>query len=81
MNILSMRVQNTLDIAFIAGITFALLLGEKVVYLVLVAGIIPIPFLLKNNIRLKMKASKYRIIIPSTIYFGYNLLTYFFSQD
>ncbi|WLS01464.1 O-antigen ligase family protein [Shinella oryzae] len=73
-----MRVQNTLDIAFIAGITFALLLGEKVVYLVLVAGIIPIPFLLKNNIRLKMKASKYRIIIPSTIYFGYNLLTYFF---
>ena len=78
MNVANRLLRNGLDWAFIVGVVFALVLAGKIVPLLVVAGVVPIPFLIGTLKRKRLKISLARLLIPSGIYFAYALLTYFF---
>lgn len=72
------RLTSGLDWAFIVGVAFAIVLAGKTVPFLVVAGVLPIPFLFKNLRQRQYRVSPARLLVPAGIYFGYSLLTYFF---
>lgn len=66
------------DILFLTGLAVALFLGSKVTSLLVIAGILPIPFLLQALENRHYHVSIWRLLIPFSLYFGYSLLALFF---
>ncbi|MET3615072.1 hypothetical protein ABID16_003415 [Rhizobium aquaticum] len=77
-NSLKARTVLFLDILFVAGFAFASFLGDKATGLFIVAGLLPIPFLLKIVPIEPLREPLWRLAAPAGLYFGYCLCTYFF---
>jgi O-antigen ligase len=72
------RLRRGLDLAFIAGVVFALVLAGKIVPFLIVAGVVPIPFLYRELQTRRLVVPPARLLVPAGIYFAYVLLAYFF---
>lgn len=62
-----------LDIAFVIGLVISLFLGSKVMPVLIVAGALPIPFLLNQLRRDRSTVPAQRLVIPFLLYFSYNV--------
>ncbi|SIQ89779.1 O-Antigen ligase [Rhizobium sp. RU33A] len=78
MNIYLYQLWRLADLLFLIGLAIALFLGSKVTPLLLVAGLLPIPFLLNALKNRHYHVSIWRLLVPFSLYFGYCLLTLFF---
>jgi len=72
------RLAIGLDWAFIVGVAFAVVLAGKTVPFLVVAGVLPIPFLWNSLRQRQYRVSPARLLVPAGIYFAYSLLTFFF---
>lgn len=72
------RLRNVIDALFLVGVVFALFLAGKVVPALVVFGVLPIPFLLRELGKRELRVSPSRLAAPIVAYFGYSLLVYFF---
>ena len=72
------RLWQVSDFLFLAGLAIALFLGSKVTPLLVVAGVLPIPFLMHALKNRHYHVSIWALLIPFGIYFAYGLLTLFF---
>lgn len=74
----SQQLHTILDIAFITGLVFSLFLGSKVTPALIIAGAIPIPFLLRELRKNNNTVPKSRLVFPFAAYFAYNIGAYVF---
>lgn len=72
------RFRNAVDITFLSGIVFALILADKIVPLLIAVGVLPIPFLLQSRKGQPLAVSPAMLLWPAGIYFAYSLFVYFF---
>lgn len=72
------RLWRAADLLFLTGLAVALFLGGKVTPLLVIAGVVPIPFLLQALRNKDNHASIWRLLIPFGLYFGYSLFALFF---
>jgi hypothetical protein len=72
------RLWRLTDMLFLTGLAVALFLGSKVTPLLVIAGVLPIPFLLKALKNRHYHVSIWSLLIPFGLYFGYCLLALFF---
>ncbi|MBC2775040.1 O-antigen ligase family protein [Rhizobium sp. AQ_MP] len=72
------RLWQTSDFLFLTGLVVALFLGSKVTPLLVVAGVLPIPFLLHALKNGHFHVSIWRLLAPFSIYFAYCLFVLFF---
>jgi hypothetical protein len=72
------RLWQVSDFLFLAGLAIALFLGSKVTPVLIVAGVLPIPFLMHALKNRHYHVSIWALLIPFGIYFAYGLLTLFF---
>ena len=71
------RLWQALDILFVTGLAAAMFLGGKVTPLLLVVGVLPIPFLLHALKGRILPVPLWTVVAPSTLYFAYALLVLF----
>lgn len=71
------RLWHASDILFLIGLAVALFLGSKVTPLLVVAGVLPIPFLMHALKNRHYHVSNWRLLAPFGIYFAYSLMTLF----
>lgn len=74
----SCRLNQLSDVGFIVGLVFALFLGEKVVPLLILTGVLPLLFQAGAWKNVSLPVPPGRMLWPAGLYFGYSLLTYFF---
>lgn len=72
------RLRYTSDIIFLTGLAVALFLGSKVTPLLVIAGVLPIPFLLQALKNRHYHVSIWTLLAPFGIYFVYSLFVLFF---
>jgi len=72
------RLWNFSDFLFLTGLAVALFLGSKVTSLLVVAGVLPIPFLLHALKNRNYQVPIWTLLVPFGIYFGYCLFVLFF---
>lgn len=72
------RLWQVSDILFLTGLAAALFLGSKVTPLLVVAGVLPIPFLLHVLKDRHYHVSIWTLLAPFGIYFTYSLFVLFF---
>lgn len=72
------RLWNSSDFLFLTGLAVALFLGSKVTPLLVVAGVLPIPFLLHALKNRHYHVSIWMLLAPFGIYFAYSLIALFF---
>ncbi|WP_187182001.1 O-antigen ligase family protein [Rhizobium sp. WL3] len=72
------RLWQTFDILFVTGLAVALFLGSKVTPLLVVAGVLPIPFLLHKLKDRELHVPLRTLLAPFGLYFVYSLLALFF---
>lgn len=77
-NALKVRAVALLDALFVAGFALASFLGDKATALFIIAGLLPIPFLLRSMRLEPLRVPLWRLTAPAGLYFGYCLFTYFF---
>lgn len=65
------------DILFLAGLAAALFLAGRVTPLLVVAGVLPIPFLLRELTNRSYHVSIWALLAPFGIYFAYSLFAFF----
>lgn len=78
MNIHLKHVRAFLDIAFLAGVVFALLVAERIVTPLILVGVVPIPFLLKELRGRPLAVPLWRLVAPAAAYFGYSIIVLYF---
>lgn len=74
----SVRSRQTVDALFAAGLVASLLLGGKVTPLLIIFGVLPIPFLAASLKEQKITTPVWRILAPSAAYFIYGIFTLMF---
>lgn len=72
------RLWNLSDFLFLTGLAVALFLGSKVTPLLVVAGVLPIPFLLHALKNRHYHVSIWILLAPFGVYFAYSLIALFF---
>lgn len=72
------RLWQASDFLFLAGLAVALFLGSKVTPLLVVAGVLPIPFLLHTLKNRQYHVSIWTLLTPFGVYFAYSLFVLFF---
>ncbi|MBX9469923.1 MAG: O-antigen ligase family protein [Rhizobium sp.] len=72
------RLWQASDFLFLTGLAVALFLGSKVTPLLVVAGVLPIPFMLHALKNRHYHVSIWTLLAPFGIYFAYNLFVLFF---
>ncbi|MCZ8178062.1 MAG: O-antigen ligase family protein [Rhizobium sp.] len=72
------RLWQASDFLFLTGLAVALFLGSKVTPLLVVAGVLPIPFLLHALKNRHFHVSIWTLLAPFGIYFAYSLFVLFF---
>ncbi len=72
------RLWQASDLLFLTGLAVALFLGSRVTPLLVVAGVLPIPFLLHALKNKYYHVSIWTLLAPFGIYFGYSLIVFFF---
>jgi hypothetical protein len=72
------RLRHASDILFLTGLAVALFLGSKVTPLLVIAGVLPIPFLLHALKNRHFHVSIWTLLAPFGIYFAYSLFVLFF---
>lgn len=72
------RLWRASDFLFLTGLAVALFLASKVTPLLVVAGVLPIPFLLHALRDRRFNVSIWRLLVPFGIYFTYSLFVLFF---
>ncbi|AOG12757.1 MULTISPECIES: O-antigen ligase family protein [unclassified Agrobacterium] len=72
------RLWHASDILFLTGLAVALFLGSKVTPLLVVAGVLPIPFLLHALKNRHYRVSIWTLLAPFGTYFAYSLYVLFF---
>lgn len=72
------RLWQVSDVLFLTGLAVALFLGSKVTPLLVVAGVLPIPFLLHALKDRHYHVPIWALLVPFSIYFAYSLLALFF---
>ena len=72
------RAISWLDGLFLAGFAFSSFLGGKAAIVFVAAGLLPIPWLLVDRGLQTHRVPLWRLAGPSSLYFGYSLITYFF---
>lgn len=72
------RLWHASDILFLTGLAVALFLGSKVTPLLVVAGVLPIPFLLHALKNRHHHVSIWMLLAPFGVYFAYSLIALFF---
>lgn len=72
------RLWQASDILFLTGLAVALFLGSKVTPLLVIAGVLPIPFLLHALKNRHYHVSIWTLMAPFGIYFAYSLFVLFF---
>ncbi|WP_377278893.1 O-antigen ligase family protein [Rhizobium sp. R86522] len=72
------RLWHASDILFLTGLAVALFLGSKVTPLLVVAGVLPIPFLLHALKNRHYQVPIWTLLVPFGIYFAYCLFVLFF---
>lgn len=78
MNTYLERLWRLADLLFLTGLAIALFLGSRVTPLLVVAGVLPIPFLLNALKNRHYHVSIWRLLIPFGLYFAYCLFALFF---
>lgn len=78
MNIHIDRLWRASDFLFLIGLAVALFLASRVTPLLVVAGVLPIPFLLHVLKHKRYHVSILTLLAPFVIYFGYSLFVLFF---
>ncbi|MDH4414480.1 MAG: O-antigen ligase family protein [Rhizobium sp.] len=71
------RLWQASDLLFVTGLAVALFLGSKVTPLLVVAGVLPIPFLLQRLKNRHYHVPIWTLLVPFGIYFSYSLLALF----
>lgn len=72
------RLWHAADLLFLTGLAVSMLLGGKVTPLLVVAGVLPIPFLLQKLKSRHYHVPLWRLLAPFGIYFAYSLFTLVF---
>lgn len=72
------RLWQASDFLFLTGLAVALFLGSKVTPLLIVAGVLPIPFLLRELKNRQYHLSIWTLLAPFGVYFAYSLFVLFF---
>ncbi len=72
------RLWHASDILFLTGLAAALFLAGKVTPLLVVAGVMPIPFLLRELKNRHYHVSIWTLLAPFGIYFAYSIFVFFF---
>lgn len=78
MNIHVDRLWHASDFLFLTGLAVALFLASKVTPLLVLAGVLPIPFLLHALKNRRYHVSIWALLAPFGIYFAYSLFVLFF---
>lgn len=72
------QVHFLIDVLFLTGLVFALFLGGKITPLLIITGVVPIPFLLNRLKKDNISWSLMAVILPFFIYFSYNIFLFIF---
>ncbi|RAL97840.1 O-antigen ligase family protein [Agrobacterium sp. MS2] len=72
------QLQFLIDVLFLAGLVFAMFLGGKITPLLIITGVVPIPFLLNRLKKDNISWSLMAVILPFFIYFSYNIFLFIF---
>lgn len=72
------QVHFLIDVLFLTGLVFALFLGGKITPLLIMTGVVPIPFLLNRLKKDNISWSLMAVVLPFFIYFSYNIFSFIF---